>query len=119
MLQEFKDFINKGNVLEIAVGLLMALAFAPIVTAFVDDILMQFVAAIFGQPEFGQIGFDLGDARVEIGNFINAIISFVIIAFALFLVVQAYNAMTGGPDDAGPDEVELLTEIRDALRARS
>ncbi len=119
MLQEFKDFINKGNVLEIAVGLLMALAFAPIVTSFVDDILMQIVAAVFGQPNFGQIGFDLGDARVEIGNFINAIISFVIIAFALFLVVKAYNAMTGGPDEEGPDEVELLTQIRDSLQARS
>lgn len=119
MLQEFKDFVNKGNVLEIAVGLIMALAFAPIVTTFVDDILMQFVAAIFGQPDFGSIGFDLGDARVEIGNFLNAIVSFVIIAFALFLVVKAYNAMTGGPEDAGPDEVELLTQIRDSLQARS
>ena len=118
MVQEFKDFMNRGNVLEIAVGLLMALAFAPIIVSFVDDILMQIVAAIFGQPEFANIGFDLGDARVEFGGFINAIISFVIIAFALFLAVKAYNATMGEPEDDAADEVELLTQIRDSLQAR-
>ncbi len=118
MLQEFKDFVNKGNVLEIAVGLIMAAAFAPIVTTFVDDVLMQIVSGIFGQPDFGDIGFDLGDARVRIGSVINAIISFLMIAAAVFLVVKAYNSMRAADDDAGPDEVELLTQIRDSLQTR-
>jgi large conductance mechanosensitive channel len=116
-LKEFRDFLNRGNVVDLAVAVVIGLAFGAVVTSFVDDILMQVVAAIFGQPDFSSLTFDLGDAVIRYGAFLNALISFVIIAFAVFLVVKAYNAMKSEGDDSGPTEVELLTEIRDELRA--
>lgn len=117
MIQEFKDFISKGGVFEAAVGLIMALAFIPVVDSLVNDVLMQIIAGIFGQPDFSSIGFDLGDARVGIGALINAIIAFVLIGFIVFLMVKAYNASTKpDADEDGPSEIDLLTEIRDGLK---
>lgn len=116
MIQEFKDFISKGGVFEAAVGLILALAFAPVVTSLVDDILMQIIAAVFGQPDFGRLSFGLGDAEIYYGNFINTVISFVAISFVVFLLVKAYNDVTTKEEaDSGPSEVDLLTEIRDNL----
>jgi len=119
MIQEFKDFINKGGVFEAAVGLVMALAFIPVVDSLVGDVIMQIVAGVFGQPDFSSIGFDIGDARVGIGSLINAIIGFTIVGFIVFLLVKAYNSATGaGAEEDGPSEVDLLTEIRDQLARR-
>ncbi len=116
MIQEFKDFINKGGVFEAAVGLIMALAFIPVVTSLVDDILMQIIAAVFGQPDFGGLSFSLGDAEIYYGRFINAVISFVAIAAVVFFLVKAYNGMANKEEEeSGPSEVDLLTEIRDNL----
>ena len=116
MLQEFKDFVDKGGVFEAAVGLVMALAFVPVVDSIVEHFLMPIVAAIFGEPDFNGIGIDIGDARLGIGFIITAIISFLSIAFVLFLLVKAYNRATNKQDEeAGPSEVDLLTEIRDSL----
>ncbi len=119
MLQEFKDFINRGNVVEIAVGLILSAAFLPIVDSFVDGVLMQIVALIFGQPNFDSLSIDISDTSIFYGRVITATISFIFVAAAVFAVVKAYNAMRGEQDEDGPDEVALLTEIRDALRARS
>jgi len=116
LLKDFRDFINRGNIVDLAVAVVLGLAFAAVVTSFVDDILMQIVAAIFGQPDFSTLTIDLGDSVVRYGAFLNALISFVIIAFAVFLVVKAYNAMKAESDDSGPTEIDLLTEIRDELR---
>ncbi|MFV0306982.1 MAG: large conductance mechanosensitive channel protein MscL [Desertimonas sp.] len=118
MLQEFKDFINKGNVITIAVGLVMALYFQKIVDAVLDGVINPLIAAIFGESNFANIGFDVGDARVSIGLVIDAIISFVAVAFFLFLVVKAYNNWKKDDPDAGPTDNDLLTEIRDLLAAR-
>lgn len=116
MIQEFKDFISKGGVFEAAVGLILALAFAPVVSSLVDDILMQIIAAVFGQPDFGNLSFGLGDAEIYYGRFINTLISFVAISFVVFLMVKAYNEATSKEEEAsGPSEVDLLTEIRDNL----
>ncbi len=116
MIQEFKDFINKGGVFEAAVGLIMALAFIPVVASLVDDILMQIIAAVFGQPDFSSLSFGLGDATIRYGNFFTAIISFVMVALVVFFLVKAYNAAKE-PEaaDDGPSEIDLLTEIRDNL----
>jgi large conductance mechanosensitive channel len=136
MLQEFKDFINKGNVFEAAVGLIMALAFAPVVQGLVDNILMPIIARIFGKPDFSDIRISLGGsfdvtdeagnvigqspAYIEIGTWITTVIGFLILAWVVFLMVRVYNRATDKQDeDAGPSEVDLLTEIRDSLRARS
>ena len=119
MIREFKDFINRGNVVDLAVAVVIGTAFGVVVVSFVDDILMQVVAAIFGEPDFSSLTFDLGDAVIRYGNFLNALISFVLIAFAVFLVVKAINKAQGPKDDdGGPSEVDLLTEIRDALTSR-
>jgi large conductance mechanosensitive channel len=117
MLKEFKDFINKGNVVEIAVGLVMALYFQKIVDAVLNGVINPIIAAIFGESTFTDVGFDIGDARISIGLVIDAVISFVAVAFFLFLVVKAYNNFKRSDPIAGPSDNQLLMEIRDELRA--
>ena len=119
-LDEFKDFINKGDVITIAVGLVMALYFQKIVDAVLDGVINPIIAAIFGKTNFADIGFDIGERRISIGLVIDAVISFVVVAFFLFLVVKAYNNFKAKQPRRGrrtPTEIELLTEIRDELRA--
>jgi large conductance mechanosensitive channel len=123
MINEFKDFINKGDVVMIAVGLVMALYFKEIVDALIGGVITPIISAIFGKSDIFNIGFDLGDSRVSIGAVIYAAVVFVIVAFILFLVVKAYNGWKSGDSsdddvEAAPTEVELLTEIRDSLRSR-
>ena len=103
MLDEFKAFINKGNVVTIAVGLIMALYFAKIVDAVLDGVINPIIAAIFGKSDFQDIGFDIGDARISIGLVIDAAISFVVVAFILFLIVKAYNKWQGSGGAGWPD----------------
>jgi large conductance mechanosensitive channel len=119
MLDEFKAFIRKGDVVTIAVGLVMALYFAKIVDALLNGVINPIIAAIFGKTTFTEIGFDIGDSRIILGLVIDAVISFVVVAFILFLILKAYNKWRK-PEEAvaGPTEIELLTEIRDALRSR-
>lgn len=131
MFKEFKDFINKGNVIIIAVGLVMALYFQKIVDAVLNGVINPLIAAIFGENNFTNIGFNIGDAPVQgegagggdkdvsIGLIIDAAISFIAVAFFLFLVVKTYNRYVTAPDtDSGPTEIDLLTEIRDSLANR-
>src|SRR5688500_12918623 len=115
MLQEFKDFISKGNVVAIAVGLVLALYFQKIVDAVLEGVINPIIAAIFGEANFRDIGFDIGDARISIGLVIDAIISFVAVAFFLFLVVKAYNRWRRDDPTAGPPDNDLLVQIRDLL----
>ncbi len=118
MIAEFKDFINKGDVVTIAVGLIMALYFQKIVDALLEGVVNPIIAAIFGESNFRDIGFDVGDARISIGLVIDAAISFVAVAFILFLLVKAYNSWKeDDEEESGPSEVDLLTEIRDQLKA--
>jgi len=117
LLAEFKDFINKGDVVTIAVGLIIALYFAAIVNAVLNGVIMPIISAIFGQPNYEEIGFDIGDARISIGLVINAVISFIVVAFILFLIIKAYNKYKG-PAETKATEVDLLAEIRDELRAQ-
>jgi large conductance mechanosensitive channel len=119
-VKEFRDFINRGNVIDLAVAVVIGAAFGAVVTSFVNDILMQIIAAITGNPDFSALTIDVGDGEIRYGAFINAVISFLGIAFGVFLVVKAYNRFKRqqGEDPAGPSEVELLTEIRDALTSR-
>ncbi len=93
MLNEFKAFINRGNVLDLAVAVILGAAFGAVVNSFVNDILMQIIAAIFGQPNFASLSFNLGNGVIKYGSFLNAIINFLIVAFAIFLVIRAYNQM--------------------------
>jgi large conductance mechanosensitive channel len=126
VLREFKDFIMEGNLVEIAVGLVLALAFTAVVNSFVQDIITPIIAAIGGQPNFDSLTLDVGDGEIRYGAFLNTLISFVIVGFVLFLVVKAYNKVlevsrrkgeTEEEDDA-TEEVVLLREIRDQLARR-
>lgn len=126
MLKEFKDFLMKGNLIEIAVGLILALAFKAVVDSLVADIITPIIAAIGGQPNFNSLVFDIGDGQIAYGRFLNTIISFVIIGAVLFMVVKAYNKMVemsrrkGETEETEEDsaEVVLLREIRDQLSRR-
>lgn len=119
MVDEFKVFISNGKVVMIAVGFILATYFVTVVQAVIDGVINPIIAAIFGKSSIGDIGFDIGDARISIGRLIDAAISVVIVAFVLFLLVKAFNKWKGSDDDdTGPSEIELLTEIRDSLRSR-
>ena len=119
-IKEFKEFVNRGNLVELAIAFVLAAAFGVVVLAIVDGVIMPIIAAIFGQPNFDAITIDLGDGEILIGTAITAIVNFLIIAFVCFLIVKAYNAMKGPVvEDDGPSEVDLLMEIRDELRSRS
>lgn len=126
MIQEFKDFINRGNVVDLAVAVVIGGAFALVVTSFTNDILMQLVAAVVGKPDFKDLTFTINDAVIRYGAFLTALINFLIIAFAVFLVVKAINAMqnlrkTAAEEAAEAEvtEVLLLEEIRDLLRQQA
>lgn len=120
MLNEFKDFINKGNLVQLAIAFLMATAFAPVVGAFADGVIMNLIAAIFGKPNFDSIVIGVGDADLLVGSVLTAIVNFLIVAAVCFLIVKAYDSWQKKEEAApsGPSEIELLTEIRDSLRNR-
>jgi large conductance mechanosensitive channel len=114
--EEFKGFLNKGDFITIAVGLVIALYFMRIVNAFLDGVINPIIAAIFGKPDYRNIGFDIGDARISIGLVIDAIISFVVVAFLLFLILRAYDRMRRSREQPDADtELTVLREIRDEL----
>jgi large conductance mechanosensitive channel len=99
MLQEFKKFALRGNVVELAVAVILGLAFNAVIQSLVDDVLMNLIAAAVGQPDFSRLTFTLGDAVIRYGDFITALVNFVLVAFALFLVVKAMNRLAGKQDE--------------------
>jgi large conductance mechanosensitive channel len=121
IVKEFKDFAANGNFIDLAIGVLIGGAFGPVVGAFVKDFILAIVSAIFGQPSFDEVlAFDLNGTRVRIGTTITALFSFLIIMLVAFFILKAIAKMKKPADAAaaGPSEVDLLTEIRDSLRAR-
>lgn len=124
MIKEFREFINRGNVVDLAVAVIIGASFGLVVTSFTNDVLMQFVSAIVGEPDFSDLSFELSGTPIYYGAFLTALVNFLIIAFALFLVVKAINAVqdpggrTAKAEEAEATEIDLLTEIRDSLRAR-
>ena len=88
---EFRAFLSEGDVITIAVGLVMALYFQKIVDSVLVGVINPIIAAIFGKGSFTEIGFDIGNARISIGLVLDALISFVVVAIFLFLVIKAYN----------------------------
>ena len=126
MLNEFKDFIAKGNVMDMAVGIILGAAFTAIVTSLVDDLINPIIGLIVGGIDFSALSVGVGDAQFMYGNFINSVIKFLIIAWVVFLLVKDVNRMKDAavgekeeaPEEpAGPTQEELLMEIRDALKA--
>lgn len=127
LITEFKAFVNRGNVVDLAVAVVLGAAFTAVVTAFVDGVLMPIVAAIVGQPDFTSLTIDIGDAQILYGVLITAVVNFLLVAFAVFLVVKALNEMQrrrahgeapAEEEPPAPTETELLAEIRDLLAGR-
>lgn len=144
MLKEFRDFINRGNVLDLAVAVVIGAAFGQITTSLVNQVIMPPLGLIIGGVDFANLGFILTDADqyatvaeaveagapvIQIGAFLNTLINFLIIAFVIFLVVRSYNQMQArfvkkvaeapAAAPAPPADVQLLTEIRDLLKQRA
>ena len=106
MIKEFKDFLLRGNLLELAVAFVMGLAFAALVTSFVDDLVMPVVAMIFGKPDFSDLTFTINDAVFRYGSFLTALITFVTTAAAIFFfVVKPMTALLARTRKPGEDEV--------------
>lgn len=121
--KEFKEFIAKGDVMSMAIGIIIGSAFTAIVTSVVNDIITPFMGLILGGIDFKSIMIEVGDAQILIGNFIQAVINFLITAFVLFLVVKMLNQLKRKPKEEPkpaepviPEDVKLLTEIRDLLK---
>jgi large conductance mechanosensitive channel len=125
MLKDFREFVLRGNVVDLAVAVVVGAAFGAVVTALVSDIITPLIAAIGGQPNFANLKFTINGSHFTYGDFINKIVSFLTIAAAVFfLVVKPVNALLARrkakeepPPEAPPEDVQLLTEIRDLLRA--
>ena len=122
MIQEFKDFINRGNLVDIAVAFVLGVAFAALISVFVGRVVNPIIALIFNTAgldnwlTFGDVDPATGVPAGSVGAFIGAIINFLVVAFVMFLVVKAYNRMRAAQEAVPSDEVVLLTEIRDSLR---
>jgi large conductance mechanosensitive channel len=123
MINEFKAFLMKGNVLDLAVGIIIGAAFTAIVTSLVDDLIQPLIGMIIGGIDFSSWGFSIGEAKFNVGNFITALIKFVVIAWVVFLLVKAANAAMPKKAEApaapaGPSDNDLLKDILAALKAR-
>ena len=126
MIKEFKEFISKGNVMDMAVGIIIGSAFTAIVNSLVDSILMPIIGAICGGFSVDQMSWKIGEATIGYGAFIQAIIDFLLIAWVLFMIIKALNKAKAAivkEEEPAPEEPEetpadiaLLTEIRDLLK---
>ena len=125
MLKEFRDFVAKGNVLDLAVAVIIGGAFGAIVTSLVNDIIMPLIGLISGGVDFATLAIQVGEASVNYGLFIQAIVNFAIIAWVIFMVVRTANRMkkeeeaAPAPPPEPSAEEKLLAEIRDLLKAGS
>ncbi len=127
MLKEFKQFAMRGNVVDMAVGIIIGGAFGKIVSSFVGDVIMPPIGVLLGGVDFSNLSLTIKDATetapaviLSYGKFINTIIDFIIIAFAIFMAIKAMNSLKkkeeAAPPPAPPADVQLLTEIRDLLK---
>jgi large conductance mechanosensitive channel len=117
MLEDLRKFLLRGNVIDLAVAVIIGIAFGAVVSSLVNDVIMAVIGAFFGEPNFNDLTFDLGDGVVAYGKFITAVINFLIIGIVLFLIVRAAEQFFRREEKRSA-EVELLTEIRDELRRR-
>lgn len=125
LIKEFRDFLLQGDIIALAVAFIMALAFKPVVDTFTNGIVLNFIAAIVGKPNFDDIGIDVGDSRLLIGTFLTAVVNLILVGAAVFFFIvkpiqvikerQKRGEEAPPPD---PEDIALLREIRDLLRTR-
>lgn len=122
MLKEFRDFAMRGNVIDLAVAVIIGVAFGAIVNSIVNDLLMPLLGIIIGGIDFTSLAVTVGSAKLTYGNFIQAVINFLAIAFVLFLIIRSVNRFKAKPAPPAPPapsaEEKLLAEIRDLLKKR-
>jgi len=124
MFKEFKAFVSRGNVIDLAVAVILGAAFGSIIKSLVDDIIMPLVGIILGGIDFTALTLQVGNATLTYGNFIQAIVNFLVVAFALFLIIRSVNKTQKQEAPAPPAppepsaEEKLLAEIRDLLKAK-
>lgn len=118
-VEEFKEFISKGNVLDLAVGVVIGGAFTAIVNSLVNDVIMPLVGIILGGVDFSGLSLQIGEASLAYGNFIQAVINFLLVALVLFSIIKAANKFKKQVEEAPAepsDEVKLLTSIEEQLK---
>lgn len=126
MLKEFRDFILRGNVIDLAVAVIIGAAFGAVIASAVENLFTPLIAAIVGEPDFSALDFTINDSVFRYGAFLNAVTTFLLIAAAIFfLVVKPVNAINdrrrrgeAAADEPTPEDIELLREIRDLLKQR-
>jgi len=122
MIKEFRDFLLRGNVVDLAVAVVIGAAFAALVNSLVSDLLTPVVGAIIGKPDFSNLSFTINGSQFNYGNFLNALIAFISVAAAVFFFVvkpmNTLNRLRGASSEEVANEIELLTEIRDELRSQ-
>ena len=124
-IQEFKAFAMRGNVMDMAVGVIIGGAFGKIITSLVDDILMPVIGVATGGVDFSDLSVKIMDAEVKYGNFVQNIIDFLIVALCIFMMIKAMNKLTTKKKEeeapaapAGPTQEELLQQILDEMRKK-
>lgn len=119
MIREFKEFAFRGGLLDIAIGFVLGAAFTAMVQSVADDLLLQAIAAVFGKPDFTELTIQVGRGEILYGAFLTAVVSFLVVAWALFFLVKGINRLrrgeTGQPPPEPSEDIVLLREIRDAL----
>ena len=118
MIKEFKEFISKGPVLDLAVAVIIGAAFGKIITALVDSVLMPLVGIVLGGVDFSSLSIKVGESVILYGAFIQAVVDFLIVSLCLFLIVKAFNKVKKPKKEKPevPADIKLLEEIRDLLK---
>ncbi len=128
MLKGFKEFVLRGNVLDLAIAVVIGAAFSNVITAMVKDLITPLIGAIAGEPNFNRLTFKIGKGVVAYGRFLTNVVNFIIIAAAIFVMIKTFeklqslrqrDAASEVDTPAPSDETVLLTEIRDLLRERA
>ncbi|MGD9998427.1 MAG: large conductance mechanosensitive channel protein MscL [Ilumatobacteraceae bacterium] len=131
-LREFKDFVATGNMIELAVAVILGAAIGRVITAFTDGVMMNLIAAIVGRPDFDSVRIKISDKTytdpktkvvtdgtyLQIGTVINALVSLILVGLVLFFIIKGYNRLRKPPAPAEITEIDLLTQIRDTLQSR-
>jgi large conductance mechanosensitive channel len=118
MLKEFRDFIIKGNALQLAIGVILAVAFGAVVVALTDGVLMPLIAAAGGQPDTSSLAFEVNGTPIQYGRVVSALINLILVGLVLFLVVKGVNRVFPSMKMSDETDHELLVQIRDSVSQR-
>jgi len=125
MFKEFKTFIMRGNVMDLAVGVIIGSAFGKIVTSLVNDVLMPLIGILLGKVNFTELSVKIGSSTIKYGMFVQNIVDFLIVAFCIFVMIKIINKVMNKKEDkkeekpVKTDELKVLEEIRDLVKKKN